>query len=319
MPVQHPIPVILDTDIGSDVDDILALALLANAPELELVGVTTVYGDTQLRARMVRYVLDRLGLSHVPIGIGARETMSGRPVWWAGHEGESIPDLDRIPIDDMLSAQDLLRLAAMKHHGRLQVMAIGPLTNVAQAMLTQPAFAPSIEHLTIMGGAFWMPRPEHNMLCDAAAADIVVRSDIPMTFCGLDVTLRALLREDDMPRIRAATAIGPMLEEEIRRWWSFKHATENQLHDPLAVLSLIRPDLFVFEQCDVRIKLDGPDPGSTYPERCGGGAIRIAAAVDAPAAEQEIVRRIAGGGRGGVGGVGGKDEGRSVEPIADSR
>lgn len=296
MSAQPPLPVVLDTDIGSDVDDILALALLANSPEIDLVGVTAVYGDTLLRARMVRHVLDRLGLSHVPVGIGARETMSGRPVWWAGHEGASIPDLNQVPVDDMSSAQELLLRAAAEHRGDLHLIAIGPLTNIAEAILAEPAFAPAIDHFTIMGGAFWMPNPEHNIRCDPEAADIVARSGIPMTFCGLDVTLRAMLREDDMPRIRAAEPMGPLLEAEIRRWWTFRHATENHLHDPLAVLSLIRTDLFRFEQCDIRVELDGPAAGRTPPEHCGEGSIRIATAVDAPTAEQEIIRRIAGDG-----------------------
>src|SRR3954447_11669552 len=84
-------PVLLDTDIGTDVDDLLALALLVGAPEVQLIGVTTVYGDTVLRARMTRLVLDQMERRAVPIGIGARETLTGRPVWWAGHEGQGIP------------------------------------------------------------------------------------------------------------------------------------------------------------------------------------------------------------------------------------
>jgi purine nucleosidase len=249
--------------------------------------------------------------------------MSGRPVWWAGHEGASIPDLDRVAVDDMPSALELMQHALTAHRGNLHLMAIGPLTNIAQAILADIEVAPAIGHLTVMGGAFWMPNPEHNVRCDPDAADIVVRSGIPMTFCGLDVTLRAMLREDDMPRIRAARSVGPLLEEEIRRWWAFKHATENHLHDPLAVLSLIRPDLFRFEQCDIRVELDDPDAGRTHPERCGAGSIRIAADVDAPAAEQEIVRRIAGdggGGKGGKGGEGGEEDGRRRmnRPTAES-
>ena len=69
-------PVLLDTDIGTDVDDLLALALLVGAPEVQLIGVTTVYGDTVLRARMTRLVLDQMERRAVPIGIGARETLS---------------------------------------------------------------------------------------------------------------------------------------------------------------------------------------------------------------------------------------------------
>src|SRR5918998_3368492 len=119
-------PAILDTDIGTDVDDILALVLLARAPEVRLIGVTTVYGDTLLRARMTRHVLDSMGRSEVPIGIGARETLTGRPVWWAGHEGQGIPDLDRVQVDAGNTAIDLLHQAAREHRGDLDLFAIGP-------------------------------------------------------------------------------------------------------------------------------------------------------------------------------------------------
>lgn len=290
-------PVVLDTDIGTDVDDILALTLLGRAPEVQLVGVTTVYGDTVLRARMVRRVLDQLGLADVPIGIGATETLTGRPVWWAGHEGEGIPDLSGITVDPSLTAADLLRQATTEHRGELDLFAIGPLTNVAQAITNDPDFAASLHHLYIMGGAFWMEKPEHNVKCDPEAAEIVFASGIPMTLIGLDVTLRANLREADMPRIRAAAdGIGPMLEGQIRRWWEFVQVNENHLHDPLAVLSAFRPDLFQFQSCDVRVDTESDPPGRTFIDRCGSGALRLAADVEVLAAEQEIVRRIAGDG-----------------------
>ena len=290
-------PVILDTDIGTDVDDILALVLLARAPELQLIGVTTVYGDTLLRAKMTRQVLDRLGRSDVPIGIGASETMTGRPVWWAGHEGQGIPGLDLVQLDAGNTAKDLLHRAATEHRGNLDLFAIGPLTNVAQAILADDSFAASLHHLYIMGGAFWMERPEHNIKCDPEAADVVFRSGIPMTVCGLDVTQRVWLREDDMAQIReAADGIGPVLEDQVRRWWAFKGAHENNLHDPVAILPAIRPELFRFEQCDVRVELDGTELGRTRLERCGEGTTQLAADVEVEAAEHEIIRRLVGHG-----------------------
>jgi purine nucleosidase len=286
-------PAILDTDIGTDVDDILALELLARAPEVDLIGVTTVYGDTVLRARMVRQVLDQMGRSDIPIGIGASETLTGRPVWWAGHEGQGIPDLDRAQVDERSTATDLLRQAAMEHRGRLNLFAIGPLTNVAEVLSADDSFAASLHHLYIMGGAFWMEQPEHNIKSDPEAADIVFRSGIPMTVCGLDVTQRVWLREPGVSQIgEAASGIGSMLEDQVRRWWSFIGANANNLHDPVAILPAIRPELFRFEQCDVRVELDGMDVGRTRVDRCGEGTLRIAADVDVEAAEQEIVRRL---------------------------
>jgi purine nucleosidase len=289
-------PVILDTDIGTDVDDILALVLLAQAPELRLVGVTTVYGDTALRARMTRHVLDRLGRADVPIGIGARETLTNRPVFWAGHEGEGIPGLDRVQVDES-AATALLHRAAAEHRGELDLFAIGPLTNVAAAITADDAFAASLHHLYIMGGAYWLEPAEHNVKSDPEAAEIVFRSGIPITACGLDVTRRVWLREADLPRIREAAGVGPVLEDQVRRWWAYTGMNENPLHDPLAMLAALLPKLFRWERCDVAVDLDGPDIGRTRQERCGEGSVQIAADVDVAAAEEEIVRRIAVGNR----------------------
>jgi purine nucleosidase len=288
-------PVLLDTDIGSDVDDLLALALLVASPEIQLIGVTTVYGDTALRARMTRLVLDQLEQRAVPIGIGARETLTGRPVWWAGHEGQGIPGLDRVQIDESITATDLLHQVTTEHRGRLELFAIGPLTNVAEAISADDSFATSLRHLYIMGGAFWMEQAEHNIKSDPEAADIVFRSGIPMTICGLDVTQRVRLREADISQIRAAAGgIGSVLEDQVRRWWAYTGATENHLHDPVAILPALRPELFRFEPCDVRVEVEGANPGRTWVEGCGAGAMHIAADVDVSAAEQEIVRRLAG-------------------------
>ncbi len=290
-------PAILDTDIGTDVDDILALVLLARASEVQLVGVTTVYGDTLLRAKMARHVLDRMGHSDVPIGIGASETLTGRPVWWAGHEGQGIPDLDQVHVDEENTAIDLLRRAATEHRGQLDLFAIGPLTNVAAAITADDSFAASLHHLYIMGGAFWMERPEHNIKCDPEAADIVFRSGIPMTACGLDVTERVWLRETAMSQIRGAgDGIGSLLEDQVRRWWAFRGVNENNPHDPLAILSAIRPELFRFEQCEVRVELDDAAPGRTRLARCGEGSVQIAADVEVEAAEHELMRRLIGNG-----------------------
>jgi purine nucleosidase len=290
-----PRPVVLDTDIGTDVDDILALVLLARAPEFQLVGVTTVYGDTTLRARMVRQVLDQMGRADVPIGIGATQTLTNRPIFWAGHEGHGMAGLDQTPVDESLTAADLLRRVAAEHAGQLDLVAIGPLTNVAEAIEADPRFASSLHHLYLMGGAFWMNQPEHNIKSDPEAAAIVFRSGIPMTVCGLDVTLRAMLREADLPRLREAKdGVGPLLEDQVRRWWTFIQADENHLHDPLAILPAVRPELFRFEECDVTVEIGGAESGRTRLANCGEGAVTIAAEVDSGAAEEEIVQRLVG-------------------------
>jgi purine nucleosidase len=200
-----------------------------------------------------------------------------------------------VQIDEGATAAELLHQAATEHRGRLELFAIGPLTNVAEAISSDDSFAPSLRHLYVMGGAFWMEQAEHNIKSDPEAADIVFRSGIPMTICGLDVTQRVRLREADMPQIReAASGIGAVLEDQVRRWWAYTGATENHLHDPVAILPALRSELFRFEQCDVHVEVEGANPGRTRVDECGSGAVRIAADVDVKAAEQEIVRRLAG-------------------------
>ena len=105
----------LDTDIGSDVDDLMALAMVLGSAEMNLRAVTTVYGDTLLRARIVRRAYAVAGRPVPPVAAGARETRSGRPVWWAGHEGALMPDLASEPVDETLDATAVLRAF---HSGR---------------------------------------------------------------------------------------------------------------------------------------------------------------------------------------------------------
>ena len=193
-----PRPVILDTDIGSDVDDILALVLLARAAEVQLIGVTTVYGDTSLRARMTRLVLDQMGLTDVPIGVGARETLTGGRSGGQGTRVRAFPGSIGCRSMRASPRRTCFTGPRPEHQGRLDLFAIGPLTNVAEAISADDSFATSLRHLYIMGGAFWMEQAEHNIKCDPEAADIVFRSGIPMTVCGLDVTKRVWLREPDM-------------------------------------------------------------------------------------------------------------------------
>lgn len=285
-------PVVLDTDIGTDVDDILALALLAKAPELDLVGVTTVYGDTPFRSRIAQFSLARLGRSDVPVISGATKTLSDRPVWWAGHEGAGIDGLDAIPAGEGDNSDGWLHEAARTHDGALEIAAIGPLTNIARAIDGDPEFAAKVRHLWIMGGVFWQDGVEHNIKCDPEAAAVVFGSAIPITVCGLDVTRTVWFREPEVAAIAAAGELGPVLEDQIRRWWAFIKADENNPHDPLALLPMVRPDLFRFEQCDVAVGLGDDDLARTTLSNCGNGRTRVAAEVQAKEAEAEMVRRI---------------------------
>jgi purine nucleosidase len=286
-------PVIFDTDIGTDVDDILALALLAKSPELHLIGVTTVYGDTPLRAKITKVTCDLLGRTEIAVLIGEKETLTGRQIAWAGHEGYGVPNLDKAEVSTTPGAVDYLLESANRYAGELEVLATGPLTNIATAIKKDPAGFSKIKHLYLMGGAFWLDRPEHNIKCDPEAAKIVFESGIPITAIGLDITLRVLLEADDVRQIaQLGNGLGPLLEDQILRWWELRNITANHPHDPLAALSMVRPDLFLFENWDVAITKEGRVEGLTRLRQPLKGKTRIGADVFARTAQKEIVRRI---------------------------
>ena len=286
-------PAVLDTDIGTDVDDLLALTLLARAPEVRLIGITTVYGDTLLRARIARWTCDRLDRADVAVVPGLGETLTGRDIWWPGHEGVGLADLESVSISGDLAAVDYLCQTARDHAGELDLFAIGPLTNIAAALAADDSFARNLHHLYIMGGAFWPERAEHNFVCDPEAADLVMRSGIPMSVCGLDVTTQVWLRESDLAALAGSShPLGAVLADQVRRWWTASEQTQGNPHDALATLMPIRPDLFQYARCDVAVETVGPQIGRVALAACGQGAVGIAASVDAAQAEQEILRRL---------------------------
>ncbi|BCJ29895.1 nucleoside hydrolase [Actinocatenispora sera] len=291
--------VVLDTDIGSDVDDALALAVLLGSPEVDLVGVTTVYGDTALRARLAAR-LARLAGREVVAVAGQREPLSGRDVWWAGHEGGSFDDLGDEPIsagDGVDFLVDTVRSAP----GEIDLVAIGPLTNVAAAVRADPRFAGALRHLYVMGGRFGHapdggPGPrtaEHNFRSDATAAHLVHAAGIRSTTTGLDVTTTVRLGRAAVDRIGAAGALGAALRAEIQRWWRFTGEQGNVPHDPVTVLTMLVPGLFEFARGTVSV--DADDGSSTF--TAGAGRARVATAVDAGTAATTMIDRIVTAGR----------------------
>jgi len=287
-------PVVFDTDIGTDVDDILALVFLAKAPELKLLSVTTVYGDTKFRAKIAKTTTQMLGRNDIEVVPGESLPISGRQVHWAGHEGEGIPNLDAIEIKHRQSASSYIGETAEPLNSELEVIATGPLTNIARALTEAPASCAKIKHLYVMGGAFWMNRAEHNIKCDADAARVVFASGIPMTVISLDLTLRVRLGRDELPQIAALpSGLGPMLENQLIRWWEYRHVEGSSPHDPLAALTMVRPDLFRFENWDIEVHDEPSAPGFTRAINRGTGKIRIGVDVFARTAGQEIVARIA--------------------------
>lgn len=299
--------VVLDTDIGSDVDDALALAMLLGSPEVELLGVTTVYGDVDVRAQIARRLARLAGHDQLVVVPGAERPLSGEEAWWAGFEGRLYPDLaQEVFVEDMSAAEFLVETVTARP-GEVDVVAIGPLTNLAEAIRADSAFVRSVRHLYVMGGRFDTPEAEHNFRSDPIAAAEVFASGMPVTVVGLEITTRARIGPSHLARIAAAGALGRQLEAEVRQWWEYTRKQWNHPHDPLAVLAMLRPDLMEVEAARVRVERAGPqagvsvvDPASSGRFEDGSAATRVVRDVDVDAAVEETVARIEAAGQRGA-------------------
>ncbi len=243
--------VILDTDIGTDVDDVVALGLLLRSPSIDLRAVTTVYVDAVLRARMVEAVLAVAGRPDVPVGRGADRPLLDRdPLYWEGHEGEGLLRDEERDGQVWPRAVDLLIETVLARPGEVTVLAVAPLTNIALALLREPRFATAVHRIVIMGGIVQRrfdqlaaPYAEHNIRCDPEAAQIVLASGAPITLVPLDVTTRVRIRRDALPRIAAADALGALVADQLGRYMARKGRDWTHPHDPLAASAAIQPDL----------------------------------------------------------------------------
>jgi purine nucleosidase len=301
-----PIRLILDTDIGTDVDDALALAVVLGSPEIALEAVTCVYGDVALRARMVRKLLRLRGAAKPPVYAGASRPLLGlRPVYWAGHEG--VGELE--PGDEALKAEpehavDYLVRTVMANPGQLHLAAIGPLTNVALAMLREPRLAAALAHLTIMGGAqrgpdgLGLPYGEHNIVCDPEAAHVVLSSGAPITLVPLDVTTLVSLRREHLPRIEAGgSAFHRAVADQLARYPRFAERGATHAHDPLAIATIVEPALLGTRRLHVDVETAGRlAAGVTLmrePTVDAPANAEVALTVEAERAAERIVARIA--------------------------
>jgi purine nucleosidase len=302
-----PIPVILDTDIGTDVDDALALALILKSPELRLLGVTCVYGDVDLRARMARKLLHLAGRDDTPVLAGARHPMLGlRQVYWAGHEGQGLLEPDDAELAPAAEhAIDYLVRAVLSNRGQVHLIAIGPLTNVALALRREPRLAESLAHLTLMGGAVRgpdrldLPYAEHNIRSDPEAAHVVFTSGAPVTMVPLDVTTRVVIRQDDVSRIRGSGAsFDEAVARQVELYPPFARRGWTHLHDPLAVATVFDPSLVQTRPLHVDVELLGRyAAGATLarePTPDDPANAAVALTVDAPRFEGILRERLAG-------------------------
>jgi purine nucleosidase len=255
--------VLLDTDIGNDIDDAVCLAYLLAQPRCELLGITTVTAAPDLRARLAS-VLCRNAGRHVPIHPGAADPLVGPPVQ------ESPPQavvLDRWEHDSSFPSEpavDFLRRTIRAHPGEVTLLTIGPLTNVALLFAADPAIPALLDSLVSMGGSYarGSEEVEWNLHCDPPAAAQVFSVSGPIhRAIGLNVTSRVRLPAEEFLERCEAPALRPVAD--MAQSW-FGHRADVVFHDPLAAATIFEPDLCTFAAAEVTVDSSaGPLAGST--------------------------------------------------------
>lgn len=262
--------VILDCDPGHD--DAIAIMLAAGNPQIELLGITTVAGNQTLEkvTRNALSVCAAAGI-RVPVARGAErplvapQTIAEDIHGATGLDGPTLPD----PTFELDSrhAVDFIIDTVMAHEPKtVNLVPVGPLTNIALAMRTEPAIIERVKSVILMGGAHTRgnvtPDAEFNIHVDPEAAEAVFRADWDVTMVGLDVTHQALATTELQERVRA---IGGPVSEFVLAVWDFVGSAYRQVykfdhppvHDACCVAALIDPAVFTTAKADVRVELRG--------------------------------------------------------------
>lgn len=267
---QHSI--ILDCDPGQD--DALAILLALAAPEeIELIAITTVAGNVPLALTSVnaQKVVALAGRADIRIHAGCARPIL-RPLETAeyvhgetGLNGAMLPDPLRA-LDPGHAVDVIIEEVMRRPVGSVTLCPIGPLTNVALAMVKEPAIIPQLKRIVLMGGAIGLgnvtPAAEFNIYVDPHAARVVFEAGVPLVMLGLDVTHKALVTEERLTRIRAigtpvARACGDLLDFFNRFDRQRYQVPGAPLHDPCVIAYLLRPELFAGKDCRVEIETEG--------------------------------------------------------------
>jgi len=259
--------VLLDGDPGHD--DMLAILLAAK--HLDVVGITTVSGNQSLEkvTRNALKVVEMAGLTSIPVSRGLSRPLVNDPVYAPEIHGET--GLDGVALPEPttplagLGAVDFI-IDACHRYDDLWLVPTGPLTNVAAALIEDPSIAGRLSGISLMGGSLTYgnstPAAEFNIWVDPEAADVVFRSGVPIRMFGLNVTRQVNATKVEIGRIRdtgrpVARTVADLLEFYRSSLENVFGLTGASLHDPLAVATLIKPELFELRKMHVGIELHG--------------------------------------------------------------
>ena len=262
--------VIIDCDPGQD-DAVALLLALASPDDLDVLGVTCVAGNVPLALtqRNARIIVELSGRTDVPVHAGcARPIMRPLTTAEAAHGTTGLDGYEwqepTLPLAEGHAVDFIVDRCLAADDGSITLCPIGPMTNIALALVKEPRIVTKIREIAFMGGAALIPgnktpMAESNVYADPHAAQIVLQSGAPCGMFGLDVTLQAITTRDRLDRIGA---LGSTVSEAVVGMLSFyaERNTERYggpagpLHDPCVVAHLLRPSLFDGKDCYVAVE-----------------------------------------------------------------
>jgi inosine-uridine nucleoside N-ribohydrolase/acetyl esterase/lipase len=312
---DKPIPIIFDTDIGTDVDDAYALVLAARHPNLDLRAVTTLNGKAEVRAAIARKLLHLMGKDKIPVAAGRSKPMDGHETFWGGWEGKGLlaPDEKVGPIAPQM-ASDLIIELLEKSPDRITIVSVGGLSNVAEVLQKAPKLKSKIKRLVIMGGSV---RPvlvegkrlpekiETNLHNDTVAATLVLCAGIPVTLVPAEVTFKTKLLLKDYERIqksreplpRAMTAMTDIFAPLMKKFMKangidrYYDDCAAMLHDPLAVMTLAEPSVAKVERMTIRLDA-GKGKIRTIRDPKGPITVDVVTDADIPRLSATVTRHV---------------------------
>jgi purine nucleosidase len=261
--------IIIDTDPGQD--DAVAILLALASPELDVLGITAVAGNVPLKLteKNARKVCELAGKPGIKVFAGAirplvRELVTAEYVHGkTGLDGPDLPE-PKMPLQKEHAVDFIVETLMKEESGTVTLCPLGPLTNVALALIREPKIAKKIKQIVLMGGGFFeggntTPTAEFNIYVDPHAADVVFRSGVPIVMMPLDVTHKALTTKKRVAAFRklgskVGSAVAEMLEF-FERFDEEKYGSDGgPLHDPCVIAYLLKPKLFGGREVNVSIE-----------------------------------------------------------------
>ena len=289
--------IIIDADIGDDIDDAFALGLALSSPEFEILGVSAAFGDTPARARLFDRMLGELGRSDIPVAMGAQTNVN-----LSGFSQRRYAEGGNIPARPHLNSVDFVLGQARKYPGQVTLVAIGPLPNVGAMFDKDPAAFKMLKQVVIMGGSVRTmndpygvaapiaPHPEWNIKNDIAGAKKLFASGVNLKVMPLDST--ANLKFQEVART-ALFSHGSMLTNILAglyyEWSAATRSPTPILYDPMTLASLLQPSLCPLTPLHITVD----DAGNTV-EGPGTPNAQVCLHSDAEAFAQFYVRRVTG-------------------------